>query len=120
MPAPLFKTGNPGKQKGTLNKTTRELKDTIKMICEDKLQSVYERFEELELKDQARLLCALLTFVIPKKQSVETSKAIEIPKEFNALTYEQLEQIQAIMENRQPTYQVLPALTQIEYGDKPF
>jgi hypothetical protein len=72
--------------------------------------------DEMDLKSQAQLLCALLPYIIPRKASVETSKAIEIPKEFNALTYEQLDQIQNIIEGKQPAYQI----TNGESSDRPF
>ncbi|HEY4873959.1 MAG TPA: hypothetical protein VIH86_00165 [Puia sp.] len=119
MPTQLFQKGSAGRIPGTKNKTTGEIKEVIRMIVEDRLPKIYERLDELSLKEQSQLIVALLVYVLPKKASVETTKQIELPKEFDLLTVEQITAIENIMKGEPLAYQV-ETKKQITSGSKPF
>jgi hypothetical protein len=65
-------SGNPsGRPRGSKNKATAELKDRVKMIIEDNIDTLAEKLEELEPKDYVKAVIALLAFSLPKQQSVK-------------------------------------------------
>lgn len=63
-----FKTG--GRELGTPNKTTSELRRVLKHIVDDELQSLQNNINELEPKERIELLIKLLPYVMPKVQTV--------------------------------------------------
>lgn len=63
-----FKTG--GRELGTPNKTTSELRRVLKHIIDDELQSLQNNINELEPKERIELLIKLLPYVMPKVQTV--------------------------------------------------
>ena len=62
------KTG--GRTKGTPNKITNELRESLKQVIDSELLSLSERLEDLEPKDRVELLIKLLPYIIPKVQTV--------------------------------------------------
>ena len=62
------KTG--GRTKGTPNKVTSELRDSLKQVIDGELISLSERLEELEPKERVELLIKLLPYIMPKVQTV--------------------------------------------------
>ena len=63
-----FKTG--GREVGTQNKITSELRKTLKHIVDDELQILQNNINELEPKQRIDLLIKLLPYVMPKVQTV--------------------------------------------------
>ena len=63
-----FKTG--GRELGTPNKTTSELRRALKHIVDDELQNLQDNINELEPKERIELLIKLLPYVMPKVQTV--------------------------------------------------
>jgi len=63
-----FKTG--GREAGTQNKITSELRKTLKHIVDDELQILQNNINELEPKQRIDLLIKLLPYVMPKVQTV--------------------------------------------------
>lgn len=62
------KTG--GRTKGTPNKITSELRDSLKQIIDGELISLSNRLEQLEPKERIELLIKLLPYILPKVQTV--------------------------------------------------
>ena len=63
-----IKTG--GREIGTPNKTTSELRKTLKHIVDDELQILQDNINELQPKERIDLLIKLLPYVMPKVQTV--------------------------------------------------
>ena len=62
-----------GRQKGTPNKLTKELRSVLKDVLYDEIERLPERLDELSTKDRLELLVKLMPFVFPKVQSVSQS-----------------------------------------------
>jgi hypothetical protein len=65
-------TGNKygGRQKGTPNRMTKELRSVLKDILYQELEEVQERLKLLEPKERIELLIKLMPYVLPKVTSV--------------------------------------------------
>ena len=65
-------TGNKygGRQKGTPNRITKELRTLLKDILYQELEQVQERLELLEPKERIELLIKLMPYALPKVTSV--------------------------------------------------
>lgn len=64
-----FKKGNPGKPKGALNKTTRDIKEAYKMLIENNLDNLTDWLNKIADKNPEKaiyILADLSEFVIPK------------------------------------------------------
>lgn len=59
-----------GRQKGTPNKLTKELRSVLKDILYEEIDRLPERLNELETKERLELVIKLMPFVFPKVQSV--------------------------------------------------
>ena len=62
-----------GRQKGTPNKLTRELRSVLKDVLYEEIDRLPERLDELDTKDRLELLVKLMPFVFPKVQPVSQS-----------------------------------------------
>lgn len=62
-----------GRQKGTPNKLTKELRSVLKDVLYEEIDRLPERLDELETKDRLELLIKLMPFVFPKVQSISQS-----------------------------------------------
>ena len=58
------KTG--GRRKGSVNKTTKELRERIKEIVDSELENIETILGKLTEKERTDLLAKLLPFVLPK------------------------------------------------------
>jgi len=65
-------TGNKygGREKGTPNRLTKELRSILKDILYQELEEVQERFKLLEPKERIELLIKLMPYVMPKVTSI--------------------------------------------------
>jgi hypothetical protein len=59
-----------GRQKGTPNRITKELRTLLKDILYQELEQVQERLELLEPKERIELLIKLMPYTLPKVTSV--------------------------------------------------
>jgi hypothetical protein len=59
-----------GRQKGTPNIMTKELRSVLKDILYQELEEVQERFKLLEPKERIELLIKLMPYALPKVTSV--------------------------------------------------
>ena len=59
-----------GRQKGTPNRVTKELRTLLKDILYQELEQVQERFKLLKPKERIELLIKLMPYVLPKVTSI--------------------------------------------------
>ena len=64
------KTG--GRQKGTPNKLTKELRAILKSIIADELNRIPETLESLEPKERLLTVIKLLPYILPQVKSVNS------------------------------------------------
>ncbi len=79
------KTG--GRQKGTPNKVTKDLRGWVSDLIDSNREQIEKDLQELEPKERIQVFEKFLQYTLPKKQSVKT----EI--DFNTMTDEQLNDI---------------------------
>ena len=63
-----IKTG--GRQKGTANVLTSDLRGILKSFVQSEMESLPEKFKELESEKRIELLIKLLPYVLPKCEAV--------------------------------------------------
>jgi hypothetical protein len=65
-------TGNKygGRQKGTPNKLTKELRSVLKDILYQELEQIQEHLETLNPKERVELIIKLMPYVLPKVTSI--------------------------------------------------
>ena len=65
-------TGNKygGRQKGTPNRITKELRSLLKDVMYDEIGELQERLETLNPKERVELIIKLMPYVLPKVTSV--------------------------------------------------
>ena len=65
-------TGNKygGRQKGTPNRMTKELRVLLKDIMYQELEEIQERFSLLEPKQRIELIIKLMPYILPKVNSI--------------------------------------------------
>ena len=81
-------SGNPsGRPKGTKNKITLALRETINNFLEDNFHQITADFDKLSPKDRTKLYCDLLQYGLPKLQSTSTDI------KFEHLSDEQLDEV---------------------------
>ena len=59
-----------GRQKGTPNRLTKELRVLLKDIMYQELEEVQERFSLLEPKQRIELIIKLMPYIMPKVNSI--------------------------------------------------
>ena len=59
-----------GRQKGTPNKLTKELRTLLKDIMYDELEGLQEYLGTLNPKDRVELLIKLMPYILPKVTSI--------------------------------------------------
>ena len=59
-----------GREKGTPNKLTAELRSALKDVLYDEIEQIPHRLDELEAKDRLELLVKLLPYVLPKVNNI--------------------------------------------------
>ena len=66
-----YKTG--GRQTGSVNKTTKELREVLKNFVYSELAALPETLAALPMEKRADILVKILPFVLPKIDSVNCS-----------------------------------------------
>jgi hypothetical protein len=59
-----------GRQKGTPNKLTKELRSVLKDILYQELEQIQERLDALKPRERVELLIKLMPYVLPKVTSI--------------------------------------------------
>ena len=60
-----IKTG--GRTKGTPNKLTSEIKETLKDVLSNEIENLPHRLSELDVKDRLDVLVKLIPYILPKE-----------------------------------------------------
>ena len=74
-------TGNKygGREKGTPNKSTKEIRKILNDIVHKELEKVEENLNTLEPKQRIELLIKLMPYVLPKAESISESDSESKP-----------------------------------------
>lgn len=89
-PRGLPKTG--GRQKGTPNKVTRNLRQALNDFLENNIHELQNCFDQLDdPKDKLTLLIKLAEFAIPKMRAVDNTHVIE--QRIDGMSDEQIEEL---------------------------
>jgi hypothetical protein len=59
-----------GREKGTPNKLTKDLRNILKDIIYNELELLNEKLDELESKERIELVIKLLPYTLPKLQNI--------------------------------------------------
>ena len=59
-----------GREKGTPNRLTKELRSVLKDIVYQELEKIEERLNELEPKERLQLVIKLMPYALPKVNSI--------------------------------------------------
>ena len=59
-----------GRQKGTPNKLTKELRSVLKDILYQELEQIQEHLETLNSKERVELLIKLMPYILPKVTTI--------------------------------------------------
>lgn len=87
-------SGNPGgRPKGSGNKVTSKLRETITAFLDENFQKVKQDFDKLKPGERIRMYIELLQFGVPKLQSVH------METDFDNLSDDQLDQIIEALKN---------------------
>ena len=77
------KTG--GRQKGTLNKATANLKATIQGIVERQFETLEDDLENIDPKDKLNIVLKLIEYVLPKQRETKI--------DFNSLSDDEIDNL---------------------------
>ena len=66
-----FAEGNEGRPKGSVNKSSNEIRETFQFLLSNNLEKIQDDLNELEPRDRIKLLLDLASFIIPKMKSVD-------------------------------------------------
>ena len=69
------KTG--GRQKGTQNKITSEMKETLKKILEPEIKNISLMLENLESEKRLNIIIKLLPYIMPREKETIELQQIE-------------------------------------------
>jgi hypothetical protein len=71
----MFKgTRQNGRTVGSVNRTTKEIRETFKNLLENNLEQVQNDLDSLDPKDRVLFLLKLTSFVIPTLRSIEVNE----------------------------------------------
>jgi hypothetical protein len=71
----MFKgTRQNGRAVGSVNRTTKEIREIFKNLLENNLEQVQNDLDSLEPKDRVLFLLKLTSFVIPSLRSIEINE----------------------------------------------
>jgi hypothetical protein len=78
-----FAEGNEGRPKGSVNKSSNEIREAFQMLLEDNLPTLKRDISSLEPKERVKFMLDLATFIIPKMKSVQVNDTSEETIEIN-------------------------------------
>jgi len=84
MPFEKGQSGNPnGKQKGTRNKVSEEVRSAFADLLNNNLSQLKEDISQLEPKERTKVLIDLAKYVIPTLKATEMDLSDRTIKQFN-------------------------------------
>lgn len=66
-----LKTG--GRQQGTPNKLTKDLRDILKTIIASELESIQDRLNQLEPMERLEVTLKLMSYCMPKVNTIDST-----------------------------------------------
>ena len=72
-----FAEGNEGRPKGSVNKSSNEIREAFQLLLSNNLEKIQDDLNELEPRDRIKLLLDLASFIIPKMKSVDLKSDVE-------------------------------------------
>lgn len=87
-----------GRPKGSLNRTTVELKEAIKKVVDSELSNTKKYLSQLEPKERLDFLVKILPYILPKQNQIEHTAIIEEKQPIIDLSTFSLEELEE-MEN---------------------
>ena len=76
-----IKTG--GRERGTPNKLTKELRSILKNILAKELETIPDNLEKLEPKDRLEMTIKLIPYVLPRIETISMNKGEPISWELD-------------------------------------
>jgi hypothetical protein len=70
-----------GRQKGTPNRMTKELRSVLKDLLYDEIEKLRERLDTLRPKERVELIIKLMPFILPKVNNI--SHKVNEPIDWN-------------------------------------
>jgi hypothetical protein len=71
------KRENAGRRKGSVNKATKEIRESFQKLVENNLEQLQTDLQEMSGKDRVKTILELARFVIPTLKAVESSSTTE-------------------------------------------
>jgi len=72
-----FAEGNEGRPKGSVNKSSNEIRETFQLLLENNIEKIQEDINGLTPKERVKLLLDMAQFVVPKLRSIDLQSDIE-------------------------------------------
>ena len=66
-----FAEGNEGRPKGSVNKSSNEIREAFQMLLEDNLPTLKRDISSLEPKERVKFMLDLASFIIPKMKAID-------------------------------------------------
>jgi len=66
-----FAEGNEGRPKGSVNKSSNEIRETFQLLLENNIEKIQEDINGLTPKERVKLLLDMAQFVVPKLRSID-------------------------------------------------
>ncbi len=73
-----------GRQKGTPNKLTKEIRTVLKDLIYKELDEIKEHLDSLEPKQRIELVIKLIPYVLPKVESISHNTNVPLDFGFNS------------------------------------
>ena len=89
------KTG--GRDTGTPNKITKDLKESIKLIIENEFESLPETLQQLEPEKRIDVLIKLLPYIVPKLQNIQIEPKTEEEKKPPIIIFKNFEEEEKLL-----------------------
>lgn len=68
-----------GRQAGSQNRISRELREVLKSIVENELEQLPERLNSLDTKDRVEAIIKLLPYTVPRLEATEITMTESFP-----------------------------------------
>jgi hypothetical protein len=66
-----FAEGNEGRPKGSVNKSSNEIRETFQLLLSNNLEKIQDDLNELEAKERVKFMLDLASFIIPKMKAID-------------------------------------------------
>jgi hypothetical protein len=86
-------SGNPnGKPIGSMNKTTKEIRESILKIVSKNIERFENDLDKLSSKDRVKIIVELIQYITPKVKTISYQETIEYPEapDFSGFSTEEL------------------------------